>query len=161
MAKHKSKKKPGTSTIALNKKARHEYSIQDKYEAGVELQGWEVKSMRAGKINLSDAYVIIQSGQAYLLGCSITPLHAASTHVFCDPERSRRLLLNRRELDSLQGYVERKGYALVATALYWKGPWAKCEIGVGKGKKDHDKREDDKKRDWEREKSRVMKDSLR
>ena len=101
MAKHKGKKKSTSSTIALNRKARHEYSISEKLEAGIELQGWEVKSMRVGKVNLSDAYVIIQNDQALLLGCSITPLNTASTHVICDPERSRRLLLNRREIDKL------------------------------------------------------------
>ncbi|MDP2561277.1 SsrA-binding protein SmpB [Psychrobium sp. 1_MG-2023] len=160
MAKHKGKK-PGGGNIAKNRKATHEYKISEKTEGGLELQGWEVKAMRIGKVNLSDAYVIIQNGQALLLGCHITPLNTASTHVHCDPERPRRLLLNRREIDKLQGLVERQGFAIIALNLYWKGPWAKVEIGLGKGKQEHDKREDGKSRDWEREKSRVMKDSLR
>lgn len=154
-------KKVSPGNIAKNKKAFHEYAISDKTEAGLELQGWEVKSMRVGKVNLTDAYCIIQNDQVLLLGCYITPLNTASTHVICDPERPRRLLMNRREIDRLKGHVERQGYAILATSLYWKGPWAKVEIGLGKGKRDHDKREDGKQRDWEREKSRVMKDSLR
>jgi len=160
MANHKGKK-VGGGNIAKNKKAHHEYIISEKTEAGLELQGWEVKSMRVGKINLTDAYVIIQNNQALLLGCYITPLNTASTHVICEPERPRRLLLNRREIDKLTGFVERQGFAIIALSLYWKGPWAKVEIGVGKGKKDHDKRDADKAKDWDREKSRVMKDSLR
>lgn len=154
-------KKVSPGNIAKNRKAFHEYSISDKTEAGLELQGWEVKSMRVGKVNLSDAYCIIQNNQVILLGCHITPLNTASTHVICEPERPRRLLLNRREIDKLKGHVERQGYAILATSLYWKGPWAKVEIGLGKGKKEHDKREDGKQRDWEREKSRVLKDSKR
>lgn len=160
MAKHKGKKS-SNSSIAKNRKAHHEYSFTEKIEAGLELQGWEVKSMRVGKVNLSDAYVIIQNNQALLLGCHITPLNTACSHVVCEPERPRRLLLNRREIDKLTGFVERQGYTMIGLALYWKGPWAKLEVGVGKGKKDHDKRDADKQRDWEREKSRVMKDSLR
>ncbi|NRA61370.1 MAG: SsrA-binding protein SmpB [Psychrobium sp.] len=158
MAKHK-KVSPGS--IAKNKKAFHEYKISEKTEAGLELQGWEVKSMRVGKINLTDAYVIIQSGQALLLGCHITPLNTACAHVVCEPERPRRLLLNKRELEKFQGLVDRQGFAILALNMYWKGAWAKLEIGLGKGKQEHDKREDGKQKDWAREKSRVMKDSLR
>jgi SsrA-binding protein len=160
MANHKGKK-AGGGNIAKNKKAHHEYIISEKTEAGLELQGWEVKSMRVGKVNLTDAYVIIQNGQALLLGCHITPLNTACTHVVCEPERPRRLLLNRREIDKFAGLIERQGFAIIALSLYWKSAWAKVEIGVGKGKKDHDKREADKAKDWNREKSRVMKDSLR
>jgi len=155
----KSKVSPGN--IAQNKKARHEYAISEKTEAGLELQGWEVKAMRVGKVNLADAYCIIQNNELLLLGCHITPLNTASTHVHCEPERPRKLLLKRREIDKLRGLVERQGFAILGLSLYWKGPWAKLEIGLGKGKREHDKREDGKQRDWEREKSRTMKDSLR
>ena len=158
MAKHK-KVSPGS--IAKNKKAFFEYKISEKTEAGLELQGWEVKSMRVGKINLTDAYVIIQNGEALLLGCHITPLNTACAHVVCEPERPRRLLLNKRELEKFQGLVDRQGFAILALNMYWKGAWAKLEIGLGKGKQEHDKREDGKQKDWAREKSRVMKDSLR
>lgn len=160
MAKQKGNKtSPGN--IAKNKRAHFEYAISEKTEAGLELQGWEVKAMRVGKVNMTDAYCIVQNNEILLLGCHITPLNTASTHVHCEPERPRRLLLKRREIDKLKGLVERQSFTIVATSLYWKGPWAKVEIGLGKGKQSHDKREDGKQRDWEREKSRVMKDSLR
>jgi len=145
------------STIALNKKAKHEYFIEERHEAGLSLEGWEVKSLRAGKINLTEAYVIIDKAEAYLFGATITPLPTASTHVKPDPMRTRKLLLHREELDRLIGQVERKGFTLVPTAMYWKRGRAKLEIGLGKGKKLHDKRADSKARDWQREKQRIFK----
>lgn len=152
----KKKLNPST-TIALNKKARHEYSFIDKYEAGLELQGWEVKSIRSGKVNLVDAYVFIRDGQAYVSNINITPLNEASTHVICDPRRVRRLLLKRRELDQLIGAVERDGHTIVATAMYWKKCWVKLEVQLARGKQSHDKRDAIKDRDWARQKERMMK----
>lgn len=158
-----SKKKPKnqSNTIALNKKARHEYFLEDKFEAGLELQGWEVKSIRQGKVNIADTYVHIKNGEAFLLGSQITPMNAASSHVIAEPERYRKLLLNRREIDRLTGAVEREGYSIVATAMYWKQCWVKLEIHLAKGKKSHDKRADIKDRDWGREKERLMKHKSR
>ncbi|MCP3868696.1 MAG: SsrA-binding protein SmpB [Gammaproteobacteria bacterium] len=152
----KSKKKGSDSTIARNKKARHEYFIEDNYEAGVSLEGWEVKSLRAGRISLVESYVTLKNGEAFLFGAHITPLPTASTHIHPDPLRTRRLLLHRRELDRLIGMVERKGYTLVPLAAYWKKSRVKLDIGLGKGKKLHDKRETDKDRDWQRDKQRIM-----
>lgn len=145
------------STIALNKKARHDYFIEDRYEAGLTLQGWEVKSLRAGRINLTDSYVILKDGEAWLLGLNITPLPTASTHIQPEPTRTRKLLLHRLEIDKLAGAVERKGYTMVALALYWKRGRAKIEIGLARGKKQHDKRDAERDRDWQREKQRLMK----
>ncbi|OFC70087.1 SsrA-binding protein SmpB [Alteromonas confluentis] len=159
MKKNKSNQN-STGTIALNKKARHDYHLQDKFEAGVSLQGWELKSIREGKVNITDAYIIMQNGEAWLVGCRITPLNQASTHVICEPERARKLLLNKRELDRLIGGRERQGYSIVATAMYWKKCWVKLEIYLAKGKQDHDKRDSIKDRDWERQKQRVMKHSV-
>lgn len=153
----KKKNTPGNGTIALNKKAKHEYFLEDKFEAGLSLQGWEVKSIRSGKVNLSEAYVIIQNGEALLQGCQIQPLNQASSHVFCTPERSRKLLLNRRELDKMMGARDKQGYSLIATAMYWKKCWVKVEVCLGKGKKAHDKRDTIKDRDWNRQKERLMK----
>ncbi|WP_177418241.1 SsrA-binding protein SmpB [endosymbiont of Lamellibrachia barhami] len=158
MAKNsKSAKSTGGSTIALNKKATHDFFIEERYEAGIALQGWEVKSLREKRVHIKESYVIIQNGEAYLFGAHITPLKTASTHVTTDPTRSRKLLLHRRELSKLIGLVERKGYTLVPTALYWKKGFAKLEIGLAKGKKQHDKRSSDKDRDWKREKERIFK----
>lgn len=157
MAKKKSKNKSNSNTIALNKKARHNYNLTDKFEGGMSLQGWEIKSIRSGKVNISDCYVMIKDREAYLVGAEIMPLIGASTHVVCDPVRPRKLLLNRRELDRLAGAVEREGYSLIATAMYWKQCWVKLEFYLGKGKKDHDKRADIKDREWQVEKGRAMK----
>ena len=153
------KKKKGTpgSTIALNKKARHDYLIEATYEAGIALEGWEVKSLRDGRIQLKESYVLIKNGEAWLFGAHISPLPTASTHINPDPLRSRKILLHRRELDTLIGAVERKGYTLIPLAMYWKRGLAKIEIGMGKGKKEHDKRSTEKNRDWQREKQRIMK----
>ncbi|MGL1958693.1 MAG: SsrA-binding protein SmpB [Colwellia sp.] len=156
MAKKKSKKS-NSNTIALNKKARHNYALTDKFEAGISLQGWEIKSIRTGKVNISDCFVHIKDREAYLVGAEIHPLISASTHVVCDPVRPRKLLLNRRELDKLIGAVERNGFSLIATAMYWKKCWVKLEFYLGKGKKDHDKRSDIKDREWKVEQGRMMK----
>ena len=149
--------KPGSATIALNKRARHEYFIEDEYEAGLALQGWEVKSLRAGKANIGDSYVILKDGEAFLFGANFTPMAVASTHYVCDPTRTRKLLLNQRELDTLYGRINREGYTVVALSLYWKNAWCKVKIGVAKGKKQHDKRTDLKDREWELDKARIMK----
>ncbi len=149
-----------SGTIALNKKARHDYHLEDKFEAGMSLQGWEVKSIREGKVNLTDNYIIFQNGEAYLVGCRITPLQQASTHVVCAPERARKLLLKKRELERLMGARDRQGYSIVASAMYWKKCWVKLEIYLAKGKHDHDKRDAVKDRDWQRQKERVMKHSV-
>jgi len=147
------------STIALNKRARHEYFIEEKYEAGLVLQGWEVKSLRAGKAQITEGYVLIKDGEAWLIGAHFSPLKTVSTHIVADPTRTRKLLLNRSELDKLVGAVERKGHTVVPLALYWKKGNVKLEIGLAKGKQSHDKRHTEKDRDWQREKSRLMKHS--
>lgn len=157
MAKKAKKSADGGSTIALNKRAKHEYFIEDRFEAGLSLEGWEVKSLRAGKINLTEGYITVKNGEAFLFGATISPLPTASTHIKPDPMRTRKLLLHREELNRLIGQVERKGYTLVPTAMYWKRGRAKLEIGLAKGKKLHDKRADSKERDWQREKQRNFK----
>jgi SsrA-binding protein len=145
------------STIALNKKARFDFTIEEEYETGLVLLGWEIKSLRQKKVNLSDAYVIIKHGEAFLLGARIEPLPTVSTHVFPDPVRTRKLLLNRKELDRLIGSVERAGYTLIPMSLYWKKNRIKLRLAVAKGKKEHDKRETTKNREWQRQKARIMK----
>ncbi len=157
MAKKK-KKNPsgGGSIIARNKRATYDYKIDEKFEAGVVLQGWEVKSLREGKVQLVDGYVQIYKMEAWLYGCNITPLISASTHSVPDLKRRRKLLLHRRELAKLIGAVERKGYAIVAMSMYWKNGRVKIEIGLGKGKKEFDKRATIKDRDWQRDKQRVV-----
>jgi SsrA-binding protein len=159
MAKKKSAQT--SNTIAQNKKARHDFFIEEKFEAGLELQGWEVKSCREGKAQLTDSYVLFKDDQAWLLGSRIQPLPSASTHFVTEPDRTRRLLLKRRELDKLMIAVEQKGYTCVATALYWKQHLIKCEIALAKGKAKHDKRETEKERDWDRQKQRVMRSDNR
>ena len=156
MGKKKSTAKSSSSTIALNKKARHNYFIEDRFEAGIALQGWEVKSLREGRVQLTESYVILQNGEAWLFGFHISPLLSASTHITPDPTRSRKLLLHRRELDKLIGAVERKGYTLVATALYWKRGRAKLEIALARGKQSHDKRATEKDQEWTRSKQRLL-----
>jgi len=145
-----------SSVIALNKRARHEYFIEENFEAGMVLQGWEVKSMRAGKAQITEGYVLIKDGEAWLIGAHISPLRTTSTHVIADPTRTRKLLLNRRELDKLVGAVERKGHTVVPLKLYWKNGKAKLEVGLAKGKQSHDKRATEKDRDWQRDKARLM-----
>lgn len=156
MAKTKQLKRGGP-TIALNKKAGHDYHIEQRYETGLALEGWEVKSLRAGRAQLRESYVKILHGEAFLLGAHISPLPAASTHVTPDPTRTRKLLLKRAELNRLIGLTERAGYTLAPIALYWKRGRAKLEIGLAKGKKLHDKRATEKDRDWQREKERLFK----
>ena len=143
--------------IAINRKARFDYFIEESFEAGIALLGWEVKSMRAGKAQVAEAYVYLKNGEAYLFGAHINALISASTHVDTDPTRTRKLLLHRRQLDHLVGAVERRGYTLVPLELYWKAGRAKLLLGLAKGKKQHDKRATDKDRDWQRDKSRIMK----
>src|ERR1022692_4729145 len=147
--------------IAVNRKARFDYFIEETYEAGISLLGWEVKSMRAGKAQVAEAYVYVKNGEAFLFGAHISALNSASTHVDTDPTRTRKLLLNRRQLDHLIGAVERRGYTLVPLELFWKEGRAKLLVGLAKGKKQHDKRSAEKDRDWERDQSRIMKASRR
>lgn len=150
------KQKTDTS-IALNRKAHHEYFIEERFEAGLVLEGWEVKSLRAGRIQLDQGYILLKGGEAWLFGALITPLQTVSTHITPDPQRSRKLLLTHRELNKLIGSVERKGYTLMPLSLYWKNNRVKLEIGLAKGKKLHDKRATEKERDWAREKQRLLK----
>lgn len=157
MGKPKQKTTAGSNTIALNRKARHDFFIEDRMEAGMALEGWEVKSLRDGRAQLSESYVLLREGEAYLFGAHITPLPTASTHIRPDATRTRKLLLHRSELNRLIGAVERKGYTLVPLALYWKRGRAKLEIGLAKGKKQHDKRATEKERDWTRERARILK----
>lgn len=154
---NKPAKRPGSSTIALNKRAAHDYLLEERFEAGLVLEGWEVKSLRAGKAQLVDSYVLIRNGEAWLLGANFSPLASASTHVVADPQRTRKLLLNQRELVRIVTATQQKGYACVATALYWKGNKVKCEIALGRGKKLHDKRATLKDREWSRQKERLLK----
>ena len=156
MSKKKSKEPTG-NVIAVNRQARHDYFIENTFEAGLALEGWEVKSMREGRAQLTEAYVHLRNGEAWLVGAHFAPLKTASTHIKADPTRSRKLLLHRHELDRLTGAVERKGYALVPLDLHWHKGRAKIEIGLAKGKKQHDKRASDKDRDWQRQKERILK----
>jgi SsrA-binding protein len=158
-----SKKKPTDDSplIAENRKARHDYFIEETYEAGLALLGWEVKSLRAGRAQLKEAYVFIKDGEAWLFGAHVAALPTASTHVIPDPIRTRKLLLNRAELNGLIGAVERRGYTLVPLELYWKSGRAKLRVGLAKGKKEHDKRATSKDRDWQRERARLLKSSKR
>jgi len=145
-------------SIVENRKARHDYFIEETFEAGIELQGWEVKAIRAGRVNLKEAYVIVKDGEIFLLGMHVTPLASASTHVHPDPTRTRKLLLHRREIDRLVGQVERAGYTLVPLDLHFSRGRIKTTIGLAKGKKLYDKREAEKERDWQREKARLMRE---
>ena len=150
-------KQHSSTTIVVNRKARFDYFVEDEYEAGLVLQGWEIKSLRAGKINISDAHVFVKNGEAWLLGAQIQPLPTASTHMIPEPDRTRKLLLHRRELDRLIGHVERMGFTLIPLALYWSHNKIKIKIALAKGKKMHDKRETSKNHDWQRDHSRLMK----
>lgn len=156
------KNKPSTdTTIALNKRARHDYFIEQCFEAGLALEGWEVKSLRAGKVQITESYVLLKNGEAWLLGSHITPLPTASTHIHPEPTRTRKLLLHHQELNKLTGAVERKGYTLVATKMYWKKGRAKLEIALAKGKKEHDKRASIKEKDWQREKAQILRSKFK
>ncbi len=147
-------------SITANKKAFHEYFIEEKYEAGIALQGWEVKAIRAGRMNIKEAYVIIRNGEIFLIGMHITPLATASTHVNPDPTRTRKLLLHDQEIMKLIGKVERAGYTLVPLDLHYTRGRIKLEVGLAKGKKQHDKRSDEQEKDAKREAQRAMKDRL-
>ena len=143
-------------SIAENKKAFHEYFIEDRFEAGIALEGWEVKAIRAGRAQIKESYVLLKDEEAFLFGAHISPLTTASTHVTADPVRTRKLLLHKSEISKLIGKVERAGYALVPLNLHFAKGRIKLEIGLAKGKKQYDKRETEKERDWDREKARLM-----
>ncbi len=153
-----SKKKPkqSSNTIAQNKKARHDYHLSDNIEAGIALEGWEVKALRVGNVQIVDSYVHFKNGEAWLLNVQITPLNTTSTHVVAEPTRYRKLLLHKRELEKLVMAVEQKGKACICTALYWKNHLVKADLALGTGKKDHDKRQSEKEKDWNREKQRAL-----
>jgi len=151
------KKKTPSNQIAANRKVRHDYSIDENFEAGLSLMGWEVKSLRAGRISMGESYILVKDNELWWFGGHISPLSSASTHVKADPTRTRKLLMHRTEIDRLIGQVERKGYTLVPLSLYWKHGRVKLDIGLAKGKKSHDKRASDKDRDWKRDKERIMK----
>ncbi|TVP83457.1 SsrA-binding protein SmpB [Thioalkalivibrio sp.] len=159
MAKKNPKNQAASNTIAVNRKARHDFFIEDRLEAGLVLEGWEVKSLRDGRAQLSESYVLLRNGEAWLFGAHVTPLPTASTHIHPDPSRTRKLLLQHSEINRLIGAVERKGYTLVPLSLYWKRGKAKLEIGLAKGKKEYDKRAVDKERDWQRERGRILKNA--
>ena len=148
-------------TIVDNKKAFHDYFIEERYEAGMALEGWEVKSIRAGRVQLKEAYVIVRNGEVFLFGAHISPLPTASTHISPDPVRTRKLLLKAEEIKKLIGKVERAGYTLVPLNLHYSKGRIKCEIGLAKGKKQHDKRESEKQRDWQREQQSILKQNRR
>lgn len=149
--------KSKSGTIALNKRATHDYMLEERFEAGLVLEGWEVKSIRGGKAQLVDSYVLLRDGEAWLLGANIAPLASASTHVVADPKRTRKLLLHARELARIFAATQQKGFTCIATAMYWKGNKVKCEIALGKGKKLHDKRASQRDHDWNRQKQRILK----
>ncbi|MEQ1620690.1 MAG: SsrA-binding protein SmpB [Methylococcales bacterium] len=155
--KSKNNKSQQNATIAVNRQAKHEYFIEERFEAGLVLEGWEVKSLREGRVQLKESYVVIKRGEAWLSGAHISALLSASTHVNPDAVRQKKLLLNLHELNKLIGAVERKGYTIIPLSMYWKNGRAKLEIGLAKGKQLHDKRATVKDRDWQREKGRVLK----
>lgn len=156
MSKNKNKNE---NTIAQNKRAYHDYFIQEKFEAGLVLAGWEVKSIRSGKAQLVDSYIFLKEGEAWLIGAHIEPLKNASTHVVAEPTRYRKLLLNQKELSKLFIATQQKGFTCVALSLYWQKHLIKCQIGLAKGKKDHDKRASEKDRDWQRQKQRISREN--
>ena len=156
MSKKSGKDSPAGTTIAQNKRARHDYHFEERFEAGLALQGWELKAIRAGRANIGDAYAVVLQGELFLVGAQITPLIQASTHVVANDRRTRKLLLHRREIDQLIGRIQRDGYTLIPTALYWKGNKVKADLALAKGKQAHDKRDASKERDWNREKQRVL-----
>ncbi len=150
------KKKTSPGSICQNKKARHDYHINETFEAGLVLAGWEVKSLRAGKGQITESYVLLKDGEAWLFGAHIEPLKTACNHVIADPLRTRKLLLHQNEISKLFTATQQEGRACVVLAMYWKGPNVKCEIAIATGKKQHDKRAADKDRDWDRDKQRIM-----
>ncbi len=156
MANRPTAEAPAPRSIAENRRARHDYFIEERLEAGIALLGWEVKAMRAGRAQLAEAYVYVRDGEAFLIGAHLSPLRTVSTHEVADPVRTRKLLLHRHEIDRLLGATERRGYTIVPLELYWKNGRAKLQIGLAKGKKQHDKRAAEKERDWQRERARVL-----
>jgi SsrA-binding protein len=160
MAKPRKAKTPDT-TIVQNKKVQHDYFLTDKFEAGVALLGWEVKSLRLKKVQLLDSYVLLKDGEAFLLGCNITPLNTASTHIIADPTRTKKLLLHKKELARLFAAINQKGHTCVATRLYWKDHLIKCQIALAKGKQEHDKRATEKDREWKVDKQRIVRQANR
>ncbi len=150
-------KSPTTdSRIAENRRARYEYSIEEQFEAGMVLEGWEVKAIRAGQVQLTDGYVLIKGGELFLIGCRINPLREASTHIHPEADRTKKLLMKKEQIRRLVGKVEQKGFTLVPLNLHFKGGIVKAEIALAKGKAEHDKRNTEKQRDWDREKGRLM-----
>jgi SsrA-binding protein len=158
-----SKKKPkvADNTIALNKRARFDYQVDETFEAGVALSGWEVKSLRAGKVQITDTYVLVRDGEAFLVGAHITPLDTVSTHFVADPTRTRKLLLHKKELAKLHAATSQKGMTCVCLSLYWKGHLVKAKIGLARGKQAHDKRQDKRDRDWDRQKQRIVRENVK
>jgi len=155
----KKKKSKDSNVIAENRKARHDYFLEELFEAGLALEGWEVKSLRDGRAQLKESYVIVRHGELYLFGAHISPLASTSTHVHADPTRTRKLLMHRKEIGRLGGAVDRQGYTLVPVSLYWKSGRVKLRIALAKGKKQHDKRAQIKQREWDREQHRILKQS--
>lgn len=153
----KKKKSAGGNVIADNRKARHDYFLEETFEAGLALEGWEVKSLRDGRAQLKESYVIVRQGELFLFGAHISPLPSASTHIHPDPTRTRKLLLHSKEISRLVGAVERQGYTLVPLSLYWKTGRVKLKIALAKGKKQRDKRAQIKQREWDREQQRLLK----
>ena len=156
---NKKKTKSTDNTIALNRIVRHDYSIEDDLEVGIVLEGWEVKSLRDKNLQLRESYVMAKNGELWLIGAHISPLNTASTHVNPNATRTRKLLAHQSQIDRLMGLVDRRGYTLVAMSAYWSRGRVKIKIGLGKGKKHHDKRSTEKDRDWQRDKARIMKHS--
>ncbi|CAC9646017.1 SsrA-binding protein SmpB [bacterium endosymbiont of Bathymodiolus sp. 5 South] len=157
----KKNKKTNSNTIVVNKKARHDYFIEQSLEAGLCLEGWEVKSLRDNKVQIKESYVILKNNELFLFGSHISPLKYASTHVNADPTRTRKLLLHRLEINRIKDKINQKGATVVPLKLYWSKGNVKLEIGVAKGKKSHDKRQDIKEKDWKRDKHRTLKESLK
>ncbi len=157
----KQKNKTPSNVIAQNKRARFDYELLETFEAGIALTGWEVKSLRQGKVQLTDSYVLMKDGEAWLLGSQITPLDTASTHFVTDPTRTRKLLLHKKELAKILAATQTRGQTCVCTQLYWKGHLVKARIALAQGKKSHDKRDTEKERDWNRQKQRIMRDSVK
>ena len=143
-------------SIAENRRARYDYHIEEQFEAGVVLSGWEIKAIRAGQVQLTDGYVVIRDGELFLIGCRINALRQASTHVRPEADRTKKLLMHKAEIKRLVGKVEQRGFTLVPLNLHYRGGLVKCDIALAKGKAQHDKRDTEKKRDWEREKGRLM-----
>ena len=156
-----SKSTPPSASIALNRKAKHDYTLSDKYEAGLVLEGWEVKSLRANRVQLKDSYVVLKDDEAWLLNAHFSPLSTAATHIKTDPTRTRKLLLHRKEINRLRKAREAEGYTIVPLDLHWRRNKAKVTIALAKGKKRFDKRESEKKHDWQRQKQRILRNSHR